>query len=56
MELTNQEHRTKNNLVWTNVAIETQVIPVVTGASEVINKTTFLAVFGSNLCTASLYP
>ena len=38
------------------MAIETQVIPVVTGASEVINKTTFLAVFGSNLCTATLYP
>ena len=36
--------------------METQVIPVVIGASEVINKTTFLAVFGSNLCTASLYP
>ena len=38
------------------MAIQTQVIPVVTGASEVINKTTFLAVFGSNLCTATLYP
>ena len=38
------------------MAIETQVIPVVVGASEVINKTTFLAVFGSNLCTATLYP
>ena len=38
------------------MAIETQVIPVVTGASEVINKTRFLAVFGSNLCTATLYP
>ena len=36
--------------------IETQVIPVVVGASEVSNKTTFLAVFGSNLCTATLYP
>ena len=36
------------------MAIETQVIPVVVGASEVINKTTFLAVFGSNLCTATL--
>ena len=34
--------------------METQVIPVVTGASEVINKTTFLA--GSNLCTATLCP
>ena len=38
------------------MAIETQVIPVVTGASEVINKTTFLAVFGSNLCTATPVP
>ena len=40
------------------MAIETQVIPVVIGASEVINKTTlmFLAVFGSNLYTATLYP
>ena len=37
------------------MAIETQVIPVVIGASEVINKTTFLAVFGSNLCTTTLY-
>ena len=36
------------------MAIETQVIPVVVGASEVINKTTFLAVFGSNLCTTTL--
>ena len=50
-ELTNQENSTK-----TNVAIETQVIPAVIGASEVINKTAFLAVFGSNLCTATLYP
>ena len=39
------------------MVIETQVIPAVIGASEVINKTTFLAVFGSNLCTAAtLYP
>ena len=38
------------------MAIETQVIPVVIGASEVINKTTFLVLFGSNLCTATLYP
>ena len=38
------------------MAIETQVIPVAIGASEVINKTTSLAVFGSNLCTATLYP
>ena len=30
------------------------VFPVVTGASEVINKTTFLA--GSNLRTATLFP
>ena len=34
------------------MAIETQVFPVVTGASEVINKTKFLA--GSNLGTATL--
>ena len=27
------------------MAIETQVIPIVIGASEVINKTTFLAVY-----------
>ena len=38
------------------MAIDTQVIPVVIGASEVINKTMSLAVFGSNLCTATLYP
>ena len=38
------------------MAIETQVFPVVIGASEVINKTTFLAVFGSNLRIATLYP
>ena len=38
------------------MAIETQVIPVVIGASEVIKKTTSLTVFGSNLCTATLYP
>ena len=37
------------------MAIETQVIPVVIHASEVINKT-FFVVFGSNLCTATLYP
>ena len=35
------------------MAIETQVTPVVIGASEVNKKTTFLAVFGSNLCTAT---
>ena len=38
------------------MAIEAQVIPEVIGASEVINKTTFLVVFGSNLSTATLYP
>ena len=37
------------------MAIETQVIPVVMGASEVINKTMCLAVFCSDLYTATLY-
>ena len=30
--------------------LKTQVIPVVIGASEVINRRTFLAFFGSSLC------
>ena len=38
------------------MARETQVIPVVIVASEVINKTICFAVFGSNLCTATLCP
>ena len=33
------------------MAIETQVIPAVIGASKVINKTTFLADFGSLILT-----